>query len=74
MARPNTRFELTVQDMDLIESALHTQKQALCDQLCEMTQPDEDLKSDLSDIQELLGRLHNQKEFYRPTTAPYVGG
>ena len=74
MARPNTKFELSVEDMDLIETALRSQKKTLSDRMIRMKQVDEGLKEDLQEIHDLLGRLHNQKEFYRPRRAPYVSG
>lgn len=74
MARPNTQIELTVEDMELIEAALRSRKKNLSDKLIEMKQVDEDVKEDLHTIHDLLGRLHNQKEFYRPKVGAYVGG
>lgn len=74
MARPNTKFELSVHDMEVIESALRSRKKSLSERLIEMKQIDDGLKDDLTKIHELLGRLHNQKEFYRPARGAYVGG
>ncbi|MEO0357106.1 MAG: hypothetical protein AAF386_02210 [Pseudomonadota bacterium] len=67
MPSPNTQFELSVEDLDLIETALRDKK------------TEASLKSagecdETRDLHELLGRLHNQKEFYRPKTGAYVGG
>lgn len=59
MPKPNTKFELDVEDLDLIETALRKAKR------------DEDL--DKRQIHDLLGRLHNQKVFYRPP-GTYVSG
>ena len=53
--KPNTQFNLSVRDLELIENALHKQEQT-------------------REVQELLGRLHNQKNWYRPKDAIYVGG
>ena len=53
--KPNKKFELSVEDLELIENALLQQEQT-------------------KKIQELLGRLHNQKNWYRPKDAIYVGG
>lgn len=61
MSRFNKKFELSVEDMELIENALHQSK----------TQQPETVTRRIHD---LLGRLHNQKVFYRPKSAPYVGG
>lgn len=53
--KPNTQFELSVKDLELIEYALHKLEQT-------------------REVRELLGRLHNQKNWYRPKDAIYVGG
>jgi hypothetical protein len=74
LARPNTNFELTVDDMELIEDALRSRKKSLSEKLIDMKQVDSELKENLHTIHDLLGRLHNQKEFYRPSRGSYVGG
>jgi hypothetical protein len=51
--KPNTKFELNVADLELIESALFHQ----------LTKSDEDRKKTINN---LLGKLHNQKNWYRP--------
>lgn len=70
MPKFNTQFELSPADMDLIEDALRASK---------LAKTQADIKSRAQDaevrqIHELLGRLHNQKTFYRPSKGPYVGG
>ena len=52
--KPNTQFELSVRDLELIESALHALEQT-------------------KEVRELLGSLHNQKNWYRPKEG-YIGG
>lgn len=74
MPKPNTQFELSVQDMELIEDALRTRKQSLSQRLTSTKTSDADLKETLHSVHELLGRLHNQKEFYRPSKTAYVSG
>ena len=59
MPKPNTKFDLTPEDMDLIEDALRKAKA-------------ED-QTVARKVHELLGRLHNQKVFYRPNST-YVSG
>ena len=59
MPKPNTRFELDVEDLDLIETALRKAKR--------------EADIDAREVADLLGRLHNQKEFYRPK-GTYVSG
>ncbi|SEK40429.1 hypothetical protein [Roseovarius nanhaiticus] len=69
----NPNIEIGVEDMDLIEDALRHAKRRL-------TMPggaDADAPiagHTVREIDDLLGRLHNQKVFYRPRKAPYVGG
>lgn len=58
----NRKFDLDPQDIDLIETAL---RQAAG------TQPDQ---AKGREIQELLGKIHNQKIFYRPVNKTYVSG
>ena len=61
-----TKFDLSIEDMDLVETALRTASAN-----AEETGVDQKAANDL------LGRLHNQKIFFRPMTAsdqPYVGG
>ena len=55
MAKPNTQFELSVQDIELIEQALHSLEQT-------------------REVRELLGKIHNQKNWYRPRNKIYVSG
>ena len=81
MASYNVNFELSVEDVDLIESALRLTKQELCNGMIgadlTATGDDADPKEHdetLKQIQDLLGRMHNQKIFYRPRTGAYIGG
>ncbi len=73
MPRPNTKFDLTVDDLEVIETALRIQKNSLAGELASDA-GNESVKGELMDIHDLLGRLHNQKEFFRPRTGPYLGG
>ena len=84
MPRYNDMCELSVADMDLIETALQHRKSELSlKRLQLLTGKAEDraaleeIDATLSETHDLLGRLHNQKVFYRPRTvrnAPYIGG
>lgn len=56
----NTQFELSLDDMELIEQAL-LKAQSNDNAPCPKS------------VNDLLGRLHNQKVFYRPKGA-YVSG
>lgn len=70
----NKMFELSLEDMDLIETALrHKQKTLSGDAEAPQTwvyEKEERLKR----THDLLGRLHNQKNFYRPKSGAYVSG
>jgi|TARA_R110001592_G_scaffold61672_2_gene188227 hypothetical protein len=60
--KPNPVFELNVLDLELIEDALlYKQANSLED-------------SDRLNIARLLGKLHNQKAWYRPKDEAYVSG
>ena len=84
----NTTFELTVEDMELIEDALRGSKQSLSSELidqaddplrkCTTTQRKSEstqgIDASMKRSNDLLGRLHNQKQFYRPSRGAYVSG
>ena len=59
--KPNTQFELSVEDIDLIERALHDYQIKL------------DSNSDKKEVVNLLAKLYHQKNWYRPKHN-YVGG
>ena len=69
MAIYNTKFELSVDDIDRIEGALRASKLQLTQ---EQFAKRANVEDELRDISELLGRLHNQKTFYRPRKGTYV--
>ena len=71
MTKPNTQFELSVKDLDIIETALYNKMSRRSQSLTEVY--DEVDKRELDEIRDLLGRLHNQKQWYRPKNN-YVGG
>ena len=60
MSKPNTKFNLNVRDLELIESALF---------LVQSNADDEGKR----EIQELRAKLYHQKVWYRPKK-DYVGG
>lgn len=70
----NTKFDLTVEDMDVIEEALR----GVTTKLSSATSGAQDATggevAKVRHIHDLLGRLHNQKVFYRPANGAYVGG
>jgi hypothetical protein len=83
MSKPNTQFELSVEDIDIIEAALQRQMRVLTERRLTHIQstikPEWELDSvkeidrEVKEIYSLLGRLHNQKNWYRPKDN-YVGG
>ena len=78
MTSYNVNFELTVEDVELIETSLRLAKQDVANGIIAANKPDatEALTNDdtLRRIQDLLGRMHNQKVFYRPKSGAYIGG
>ncbi|MFD2739004.1 hypothetical protein ACFSUD_05455 [Sulfitobacter aestuarii] len=77
MPKANRNFELTIQDIDLIEAALHVTKREMSTERMAGTTamlPEAAVDDPLRQIDDLLGRLHNQKVFYRPGKSAYVSG
>ncbi len=75
MPQYNEMFELSVDDMNLIETALRRTTSDLSQEL--LVQSDEgnaDHNDTIRRIQELLGRLHDQKIFYSPKNDVHIGG
>lgn len=73
MSKPNTRFELSVRDIEIIETALKNKIGRRSQRIIEGEDP-EMLQQEMKEINELLGRLYNQKNFYRPKNTVYIGG
>lgn len=79
MSGYNRTFDLSIDDLELIEGALHRKKTELSLKRLDAIagsvddEPDE-IDAELRGITGLLGRLHNQKVFYRPKSGVYVGG
>ena len=77
----NRNFDLSVEDIAMIEERLRERGRELCRQRRALS---EENPADLAAIraieieqreqEELLGRLHDQKVFYRPKDATYVSG
>jgi hypothetical protein len=82
--KPNTSFELSVRDIEIIEASLRKTLNNLAEQRLMHVQssikPEHEIKSvgvvddAISDINNLLGRLHEQKEWFRPQGQLYIGG
>ena len=85
MSKPNTEFNLGLRDIDLIEDAINlviarrsSAMSALAEDTLENTtdmSAYREIRHEVAELRELLGRLHNQKNWYRPQTdAVYVSG
>ena len=76
MPKYNRNFDLTLSDIDLIEAALRLVKRdlSLGREGARALLPAVEEDDHVTEINDLLGRLHNQKIFYRPTDEPYVSG
>jgi len=59
------KFSLSIKDIDIIERALRTQLDT------KIKQNDEQAVREIRDV---LGRIHNQKNWYRPNEKPYISG
>ena len=85
MTKANTTFNLDIRDVELIENALNsviTNKSSAIigsagnenskpsSNSCPVT-----IKTQINEVRDLLGRLHNQKVWYRPKDeGTYIGG
>jgi|TARA_X000000950_G_C13474711_1_gene481267 hypothetical protein len=75
MVKPNTQFELSIRDIEIIEQALRAKagRRGLAIALGETSAQ---LKAEMHEIQDLLGRIHHQKRPYAKSrdSTPYVSG
>mgnify|MGYP001223408816 CR=1 FL=1 len=75
MAKPNTTFNLSIRDIEIIEHALRAKagRRGLAIAQGETSQQ---LRDEMNEIQEVLGRIHEQKNFYAKFKdgKPYVSG
>ena len=85
MSKPNTEFNLNLSDIDHIENAINSviarrssTMSSLTENLAENTMDIStyrEIKQEVAELRDLLGRLHNQKNWYRlQTEAVYVSG
>ena len=81
MAKPNTTFNLNVKDLKLIEDALHSVIAKRSNDLITASDAHTShvdrasAEAEMSEMRNLLGRLHNQKNWFRPKTGhSYIGG
>ena len=73
MVKPNKKFNLSVRDIEIIEQALRAKagRRGLAIANGE-TSPK--LRVELDELQQLLGRIHEQKVWFRPNDKTYVSG
>ena len=71
--KPNLKFELSVKDIKIIEEALNNKVNRRSQRILEGEDP-EILQTEAKEIRDLLGRIHNQKNWYRHSKGVYVGG
>ena len=75
VTKANTKFNLTVRDIEIIEHALRAKAGRRGLAIANgATSPQ--LREETMEIQELLGRIHEQKIWYHkmPKGQPYVSG
>ena len=85
MPKANTSFDLDVRDVELIENALNSiitkQSSTIINSASNSNaEPTSEncpieIKGQIAELRDLLGKLHNQKIWYRPKSQfAYVGG
>ena len=69
-------FKVNLQEMTVIEKALNQTLTACLDELHSLPQGDkaDQLKLSIREVNELLGSLHNQKNWFRPKSSVYISG
>jgi len=76
MASYNKLFVLDIDDISLIETALHSKIKKLSDRVIfeELTAVTVcEIEDEIKKTNDLLGKLHNQKRWYRPK-GTYISG
>lgn len=63
MVKPNTTFKLSIRDIEIIEEALRA-KAGRRGMAIAQGETSERLKEEMNEIQEVLGRIYEQKNFY----------
>ena len=65
LVKPNTSFKLSVRDIEVIEQALRAKAGRRGLAIAE-GETSLQLREEMKEIQELLGRIYHQKNWYRP--------
>lgn len=75
MVKANQTFKLSVRDIEIIEHALRA-KAGRRGLAIANGETSDQLRAEMNEIQELLGRIHDQKTWYTkmPKGQPYVSG
>ena len=63
MVKPNTTFKLSIRDIEIIKEALRA-KAGRRGMAIAQGETSERLREEMHEIQEVLGRIHEQKNFY----------
>jgi len=71
--KANKKFELSVRDIEVIEQALRA-KAGRRGLAIAQGETSSKLREEMLEIQNLLGRIHEQKIWFRPKNKTYVGG
>jgi|TARA_B110000977_G_C11088568_1_gene495813 hypothetical protein len=74
--KPNDKFKLTVRDVELIELALQGKisRRAMSVSMDPSSVYAKELQDEITEIRDLLGRIHNQKVWYRPKDGRFSPG
>ncbi len=69
-------FKVNLQEMEVIEKALNRTLSTFLNELHTLPQgaKAETLRSNIREVNELLGSLHNQKNWFRPKSSVYISG
>ena len=70
----NTNFEMGLKELEIVEHALRFRLKQLSKNSISTENTCLLETKEISEIQSVLGSLHNQKIWYRPTDTPYVSG
>ena len=71
--KPNNNFDLSVRDIEVIESALRA-KAGRRGLAIAQGNTSTQLHEEMTEITELLGRIHHQKNWYRAKDGSFQGG
>ena len=76
MVKPNENFKLSIRDVEIIEHALRA-KAGRRGMAIAQGETSPQLREEMKQIQAVLGKIHNQKNFYssfKNKKTPYVSG